>query len=87
MKELILGFGGRRLHNEDLDAIQKSIESAYQAFASEQPFIISGMVFNNTSGSLYDISEGYLWLGSKIRKFSATTGVDLSSPTYVNATE
>lgn len=84
MKEIVLNAGGRRLYNEDLVEIQEHSISLQNIFASEVPFVISGLNYTNTGGTIYDISSAYIWLGGKIRTYAGTTGVDLATPLYLN---
>ena len=87
MKELVINSGGRRLFNEDLNSLQDHLKSVQEIFKSEEPFILSGMQYSLVSGSTYDISEGYVWLGNKIRYFSGATNVNLSIEQYINTSD
>lgn len=85
MRELVLGSGGRRLYNEDLDDLQNNLLAISQIFASENPFVISGIEFTEVSTNVHDVSAGYVWLGGKIRQYGGTTNLDTSTtlPSYI----
>ena len=85
MRELVLGSGGRRLYNEDLDDLQNNLLAISQIFASENPFVISGIEFTEVSTNVHDVSAGYVWLGGKIRQYGGTTNLDTSTtlPFYI----
>ncbi len=61
MKENIYSAGGRPLFNEDLSAIEDHLKAVHNIFASEEPFVISGMQYSGTTTST-TISDGYVWL-------------------------
>ena len=84
MNEIIVNNGGRRLHNDDLLAMQDHLMSIQGIFAAEKPFVISGLAYTNgvASGTV-DISEGFLWLGGKIVFFAAKVGVTLSANLHI----
>ena len=84
MKELKFENGGRKLFNEDLVDIQDHLISIQKMFVGESPFILSGIVFANYSGNLHSTTEGYVWLDGKIRYVPAQTGLDFTSPLYLN---
>jgi microcystin-dependent protein len=86
MKELVFNTGGRRFFNEDLQALQelsKSFESLYQ---EADPFAISGVQFTRvgSTGTIYNISAGYVWLGNRVRRFEGAVNIDMSTPKYIN---
>ena len=80
MRELAFKTGGRKLFNEDLSDLQEQIRAAESLFLGEEPFVISGMIFTGSTGA-YNISEGYVWLGNKIRKVDEITSFDEISQT------
>jgi len=85
MNELQFQDGGRRLHNDDLQDLQDHILATQRVFASESPFVMSGINFTDLGGGNYDVSDGYIWLGNKVRYFSGVSNYDLSVPTFINA--
>lgn len=84
MRELQFETGGRKFFNEDVVDLQDHLISIQNMFVGEQPFILSGMVFTNVGGSIYDITEGYIWLDGKIRFFDSQTGIDIQTNSYIN---
>ena len=80
MRELAFDIGGRKLFNEDLSDLQEQIRAAESLFLGEDPFVISGMIFTGSTGA-YNISEGYVWLGNKIRRFDGIASFDEISTT------
>lgn len=85
MIENIYSAGGRPLFNEDLSAIEDHLKAIQNIFASETPFIISGMQYSGTTAST-SITEGYVWLGSRIRYVSAQT-IDVSGGAYLESAD
>ncbi|MEM6734467.1 MAG: tail fiber domain-containing protein [Bacteroidota bacterium] len=85
MVEIVLNTGGRRLLNEDLQALQDLSKSFESFYAGRDPFVISGVDLTNTSGTVYTISSGFVWLGNRIRVFAGANEVDLATDQYINA--
>lgn len=73
MKEFIGYPGGRTLFNEDIENLKELALSFSHFFENAGfNFIISGCTVNSSHGML-NISEGYIWLDGKIRKFSGAS--------------
>ena len=87
MKELVINNGGRRLFNEDLNSLQDHLKAVQEIFKGESPFILSGIQYSLVSGTTYNISEGYVWLGNKIRYFSGANSVNVSTEQYINTAD
>jgi hypothetical protein len=83
MKELVINAGGRRLYNEDLLNIQDHLISVHSLFASEEPFVLSGLQYTLVSGNVWNISSGVVWLGGKIRNAPAISNVSLDVPRFI----
>lgn len=83
MKEFIGYSGGRTLYNEDLENLRDSVLSFSHLFEDcGFNFVISGCSAK-ASGSTLSISEGYVWLGGKIRKFSGSSFSSVPSKFYL----
>lgn len=83
MKEFIGYSGGRTLYNEDLENLRDLILSFSHLFEDcSFNFIISGCSAK-TSGNTLSISEGYVWLGGKVRKFSGSSFSSTPSKFYL----
>jgi hypothetical protein len=87
MREIILNAGGRFLFNEDIIDLQSHTAAMHNIFASETPFVISGMTFTEVATDTYDISAGYVWLGEKIRHYAGATSVDFSVDQFLNVAD
>ncbi|MBL6445664.1 hypothetical protein JMN32_05050 [Fulvivirga sp. 29W222] len=84
MKELVFNTGGRKLFNEDFEALQALSKSFESFYLTEDPFVITGVNITSVSGNIYNVSPGYVWLGNRIRRFDGATNTDLTSDLFIN---
>ena len=83
MREIVIDTGGRKLLNDDLEGIQDHILALQSIFVDEDPFILSGVNLSFGVNGI-NISNGYVWLGGKIRFFSGASDLNLRIDTYIN---
>lgn len=88
MKEYKSKEGGRHLYNDDVHNLQDFIISITEMFKnSGQSFVINGCNVTQITGNNPEIqvSEGYVWLGNKIRKVAARNLSGATLPIYIDA--
>lgn len=94
MKEYKSREGGRHLYNEDMHNLQDFIVSITEMFKnSGQSFVINGCNVTQITGNSPEIqvTEGYVWLGNKIRKVTANSSDHIihlpgaTFPIYIDA--
>ena len=83
MKEYKSEVGGRYTYADDLLNLQDLALSSASMFVGLNNLIISGCNIATISGTLVSISEGYVWVNGKIRKYTGTSSVDLASGYYI----
>jgi len=83
MKEYKSEVGGRYTYADDLLNLQDLALSSATMFVGLNNFIISGCQITPISGTLVSISDGYVWINGKIRKYTGTSSVDLASGYYM----
>lgn len=77
MKEFVGQNGGRYTYIDDITNLQDLSLAFGEIFSECDNFVVSGCEINGTS-----ISEGYVYINGKIRKFAGTSAVT-SFPTYI----
>lgn len=92
MKEYKSKEGGRHLFNDDIHNLQDFIASITEMFRnSGQSFVINGCnvtVANSAGqGTVVTVSEGYVWLGNKVRHVAAREMVGVTLPVYIDAVD
>lgn len=84
MKEFIGFEGGRTLFNEDMEALKELALSFSHFFdGAGFNFVISGCDCTLYSKGTLKISEGYVWLDGKIRKFAGASFDYVPSQLYL----
>lgn len=71
MKRLVDFAGGRNLVNDDLSAIQDSLDQLMAIYQATGPFVVRGLQFTLNSGSTYDVSAGAVMLNNRLIEFPA----------------
>lgn len=66
MRELIDFPGGRNLVNDDLEAIQLNFGYLVNLYRNAGPFIVHGCEFTLQSGSLYQMSDGVVFINNRL---------------------
>jgi len=89
MKEYKSKEGGRHLFNDDIHNLQELALSVTEMFRnSGQKFVINGCnvtVANSAQGTVITVSEGYVWLGNKIRKVEQRVMTNVTFPIYIRS--
>lgn len=87
MKEFYGEPGGRTAFNEDFEALRDLALSFHHVFDDcEKNFVLSGCDVQRTTNLGMErilISEGYVWLGGKIRKVEKTAINSTKTPIYI----
>lgn len=86
MREFIAKTGGRYTYIEDFLALQEISLSLLTMFEGCNNFIISGCKTSGLNNTNITISEGYVYINSKIRHFAGGT-IDLTKPYYIVESE
>lgn len=86
MREFVAKTGGRYTYIEDFIGLQDLTLSLISMFEECNNFVVSGCKTSGSSNTNITISEGYVYINGKIRKFNGAT-VDLSVPYYIIESE
>lgn len=86
MREFVAKTGGRYTYIEDFLALQEISLSLLTIFEGCNNFIISGCKTSGLNNANITISEGYVYINSKIRHFAGGT-IDLTKPYYIVESE
>lgn len=86
MREFVAKTGGRYTYIEDFLALQEISLSLLTIFDGCNNFILSGCKTSGLNDANITISEGYVYINSKIRHFEGGT-VDLTKPYYIVESE
>lgn len=86
MREFVAKTGGRYTYIEDFLALQEISLSLLTIFDGCNNFIISGCKTSGLNDANITISEGYVYINSKIRHFEGGT-IDLTKPYYIVESE
>lgn len=86
MREFVAKTGGRYTYIEDFLALQEISLSLLTIFDGCNNFILSGCKTSGLNNANITISEGYVYINSKIRHFAGGT-IDLTKPYYIVESE
>jgi hypothetical protein len=91
MKEYKSKEGGRHLYNDDMHNLQDLALSVTEMFKnSGQSFVINGCnvtTVNSAGGAITTVTEGYVWLGNKIRKVEQRVMTGITFPIHIVAVD
>ena len=91
MKEYKSKEGGRHLYNDDMHNLQDLALSVTEMFRnSGQSFVINGCnvtTVNSVGGAVTTVTEGYVWLGNKIRKVEQRVMTGIPFPIHIVAVD
>ena len=82
MQQLITPNGGMPLELDDLNFMQGAYKEAISGLLKgyAEHCILSGCVPTNTSGTIYDVTEGFVLIDGEVRYFAGVTGKNMPTP-------